>query len=232
MKYIFVTDFLNITIKWKLLATFFLIILGFPLFLYFTSGVDFNNKEIINFFFINIGGLNHLSSLFEFIVLVLNIGFWSYLTIYIFTITVDLGNENVYLRMNYKNWIKYKIFSILTIISVLTIFEIIILSIVYNKLGCTLILRNIFLLSIKATLSNLILCFINLVFFQFSKKYFYLLTLCVYVVGALNFDKIFISNILFSAKYNDLFPFLFLIIIIFLFYILSCINIYKVFGKE
>lgn len=234
MKYILLNDLFSIISRWKYFICWISVIIMYPIFLKIGVDLDFNTTNIIYNFYGNIGSLSKINSIIEYGMLVFNLGFFSYLSIFLFTSNLELGKENIFLRISHKKWIICKIFSIILMIMVFVIIENILLLMVYKILGATISLNNFIIILFYNMISRLLFSFICILIMLFSKKYFFVIAILIYLIGTLEIDNCIITSIsqtLYSSEYHNIVPMMITITIIIITYFTSERKIYELFGR-
>ena len=234
INYILINDFYNVLTKWKILISWLLIILIYPFFLRLSLNYDFDNIKSLYIFFSNIGSLSSLNSIIDFSMLMLNLGIFCYISVFLFTLNVEFNKEFVYLRIPYRKWLISKIISVFIIVSIICFIETLLLLLVYVILGLNLSLSMIFYIIFYNIVSKLILVIINLLLFQFNKKFSSIIVLILYTICAIYRDNSLIGKVsilIFNCHYNNLIPILFLIFLLAILYTVNSKKMYQMFRR-
>lgn len=183
MKYMFINDFRYILKRYLLFYFLFMIIMiAFPFFLKYVLEVDFNNSFILNLFLFNIGEKYSFFSVFEFMIYILNICFYSFFAIDIFLKDIALGKENVFLRISPLKWMSYKLIIILFYTSLFYIIQFSLLYFIYTIYGFELVFQNISRLIFSGLFLKILLEIINIIFLLIFRKNYFLLVIILYAV--------------------------------------------------
>lgn len=183
MKYLLINDFYNIFInKRKLIYLWLLILVLYPIFIRIVLDINFIDLDEINLFLGNIGGNYKVNSVFEYLILIWNVTFYSYIVIDVFTKDVKYGRENIFLRVSKEKWLTRKIIIIITYTTILEIFSFLILGLVYILLGANLGISTIFSIMVIDILVKLFLQFMNIVLLLISSKYSFFIIVFLYTI--------------------------------------------------
>ncbi len=119
-------------------------------------------------------------------------------------------------------------------IMVFVIIENILLLMVYKILGATISLNNFIIILFYNMISRLLFSFICILIMLFSKKYFFVIAILIYLIGTLEIDNCIITSIsqtLYSSEYHNIVPMMITITIIIITYFTSKRKIYELFGR-
>lgn len=183
MKYLLTNDFYNIFVnKRKLIYLWLLILILYPIFIRIVLDINFTDLDEIDLFLGNIGGNYNVNSVFEYLILLWNVTFYSYIVIDVFTKDVKYGRENIFLRVSKEKWLTRKIIIIITYTTILEIFSFLILGLVYILLGANFDISTIFSIIVIDILIKLFLQFINIFLLLFSSKYSFFIIIFIYTI--------------------------------------------------
>lgn len=233
-KYIFTTDFKSMAYKKSIIIIWLFSVIIYPIFLKIALNYDFISSNVNDIFLSNIGCFGKIKSLVECSMLLLNVSFYCYIAVYIYTLNVELGKEILYLRMPYKKWLIIKIFSITLTISLFSLAEVFLLTFTYSLLGMNIDIPTILCIAFNGVISKLILAFFCLVFFQINYKFFIMLIMIIYtMVGIFSNNNIVfqIAKILFASNYIGI-EVVYLILLIVILYFISMKKMYIFFGRK
>lgn len=116
MKYVLKNDIRNLFSKnLFIIETFIFIIICFPI-ISKMAGYNFD-KEIL--YMCNGISNNFSTNIIAGLLFVMNIAFYLYITIYLFTFDIKNGIDNLFARIKPNKWIKYKLISITIILTII-----------------------------------------------------------------------------------------------------------------
>lgn len=183
MKYLLINDFYNIFInKRKIIYIWLLILILYPIFIRIVLNISFTDLDEMSLFLGNIGGNYKVNSVFEYLILIWNVTFYSYIVIDVFTEDVKYGRENIFLRSSKEKWLIRKMIIIVTYTAILEIFSLLILGLVYIWLGANFNLSAIFSILVIDILMKLILQFTNIILLLISSKYSFFIIVFLYTI--------------------------------------------------
>lgn len=182
MKYLFFNDFYYVLKKYiKYYFLFLILMIAFPVFLKYVLEIDFKDSFILNLFYFNVG-INYAEfSPLEFMIFILNIAFYSFFYLDMFSKDIEFGKEFVLLRINLFRWILCKILINLFYTIIFYIFEIVLLFIIYIFFGYKFQLYNFLMISFFGFCLRFLLQLINIIFLIAFKKYCFFLVILLYL---------------------------------------------------
>lgn len=212
MKYMFVNDSHYVLKKYGILYILFLsIIISFALFLKFVVKLDFTSSSTLDLFLFNIGIKHSNFSVFEFMIYIFNIGFYTFFAIDIFLKDIYLGKSNIFLRISPLKWMSYKILIIVIYTTLFFVIQCILLYFLYSVFGFKIIYENIFKIIFFGLFLKILLEFINIIFLLIFKKESFILVTILYTlpwfifidyyvkIMSIFFIDIYLNNSLFKA---------------------------------
>lgn len=213
MKYILTNDWLYLKKYIKIILIFLLILNIYPLYVKLTIGYDFS-ESYLNILFLNIGGIQKINSLYELTVLLLIFNFNIFLTFSLILKDFNLGNENLFLRITQKKYIKSKIIILIFLLICLEIMIFVSLYLTYILIGANIVTKKYFIYFIFDILCKIVFSLFSITMYLIIRKY---ATFILNLLLALStMGKIKFLSVLFIDNYSFNFKEFFLMIIIIL----------------
>lgn len=183
MKYIFFNDLTEIFIKKRMLILLWMIMLIiYPLFIKIILNYDFRVDNISNMLLYNLGGNDTINSVIEYLMMMLSIGIYSYLSISVYLKDTSYGKENIFLRISKRKWVISKLLIIAIYTFILEVIITIILSVVYLLLGANLAMIEVVKIMSIDMLTKIIIQIIGIIFLLLSKKLAFPLIIIIFTV--------------------------------------------------
>lgn len=223
MKYVLINDLYYFTkTKFKLFILYTLVRFIFPLFLAFFLETDFGLSFMNNLFLNNLGIKWLPFSSVEYMIYILNICFYSYLAMDIFSKDLKFGKEQLFLRCSLKSWLIQKILVIFLGTAILETLVVVPLTGLYIFLGLNLTFIDLFQILFLDVCLKFILEILTIICLLLFNKLVVLLIIAIYSFSSFFYSiiKIDITVPLFVDLYlkNPLYllvTFLLLLIIMF-----------------
>lgn len=217
MWFIFLNDIYYSVKKYFILYLIFLVsIISFPIYINLVLDINLTSEEAIKLMNINIGIKYGTFSLIEYSVFILNIAFYTFISVDIFLKDLEFGLENIFLRMSTKRWLICKLMYIFILTLLLSSFEFVLIYKIYAFFGLKISITFLIKIFIIDLFLKIILQLVGLNLLMISKKNSFLITSILYTLPWISNFKIINNGLkyLFLDIYVENIWYIFLIIII------------------
>lgn len=194
--------------KSKLLLFLLIILLIYPVFIKLTLNYDYASTNTSNLFLNNIGGSNNVNSILNYLIMILLICFYSYISISTFIKDVGYGRENIFLRLSKNKWLFTKTIVIITYTIFIEIIIISILAIIYTLFGANISIIDYARIICADILSKISIQIVGMIFLLLLKKYAFPIIIIIFSVqftlpGLYTVLPFKLLELLFSSAYLD-----------------------------
>jgi hypothetical protein len=226
MKYILEKDLMVIfKSNRNVIISFLIMSVLYAMFVTIINNFDISEMTY-GLFYSNIGGNHNISSIYEYIILLLNVATYTFIILKIITIDLSYEKEYIFLRMRQSKWMIRKIASIIISMSILTLTVNIILFAYYSLIGVQFRLEMLINIIVVSTLCKLNLCLLILLLFQVFDKMVSFIIVFIYSMLYINYNSFNIKEmeflkILFPSNNNIIFSIIILVVLIMICMILS-----------
>lgn len=191
MKYVFVNDlYYFLKTNFKLFILYTLVRFIFPLFLALVLGTDFGLSSMRDLFLNNLGIKWLPFSSIEYMIYILNICFYSYLVMDVFSKDLKFGKEYLFMRCSINKWLLQKIIVIFLDTTILETLVLIPLGGLYISFGLKLTFIELFQILFFDICIKFILELITIILLLLCSKMSNLLIILIYSFSSLFYQII------------------------------------------